>query len=214
MSENNEQVEKDGVAEVSVASEGQEQVTDAVIPELTEAVEVRVEEAGPAVASPLVEDLKIDLSGFNKELEAARAKAAENWDLLIRAKAEMENLRKRHERELENAHKYGLDRFLNELLQVRDSLELGHQAAQDEAADLTKLRQGNELTLKLLADMMERFGVAQLDPLDQPFNHDQHQAMMMQPKEGVVPNTVIQVLQKGYSLNGRLLRPAMVIVSQ
>lgn len=214
MSENNEQVEKDGVAEVSVATEGQEKVTDAVIPELTEAVEVRAEEASSTVASPLVEDLKIDLSGFNKELEAARAKAAENWDLLIRAKAEMENLRKRHERELENAHKYGLDRFLNELLQVRDSLELGHQAAQDEAADLTKLREGNELTLKLLADMMDRFGVAQLDPLDQPFNHDQHQAMMMQPKEGVAPNTVIQVLQKGYSLNGRLLRPAMVIVSQ
>lgn len=202
-------------------NENQNEPKDMAAEALSGAIEAAMQEegAGPgeqAAEAPPVpqEEVKISFDVVNKELEAARAKAAENWDMLIRAKAEIENLRKRHERELENAHKYGLDRFVNELLQVRDSLELGHQAAQDEAADLAKLREGTELTLKLLTDLMERFGVEQIDPLDKPFDHERHQAMMMQPKEGVEPNTVIQVLQKGYNLNGRLLRPAMVIVSQ
>ncbi|MBU0498750.1 MAG: nucleotide exchange factor GrpE [Gammaproteobacteria bacterium] len=209
-------------------SENQNEPKDEAAEVLSEALEaaVQVEETKPAEqpakAAPSTtelppapqEEVKISFDGVNKELEAARAKAAENWDMLVRAKAEIENLRKRHERELENAHKYGLDRFANELLQVRDSLELGHQAALDEATDLAKLREGTELTLKLLTDVMDRFGVEQIDPEGKPFDHEQHQAMMMQPKEDVEPNTVIQVLQKGYSLNGRLLRPAMVIVSQ
>ncbi|MET0015222.1 MAG: nucleotide exchange factor GrpE [Sedimenticola sp.] len=147
-------------------------------------------------------------------LEDARAKADEHWDQLVRARAESENQRKRHERELENAHKFALERFVSELLAVRDSMELGLGAAQDEGADVEKLIEGTELTLKLLSDVMERFEVEQVDPVGEPFNPEFHQAMSMQPREDVPPNTVVTVVQKGYTLNGRLVRPAMVMVSQ
>jgi len=147
-------------------------------------------------------------------LEQARAKADEHYEQMVRAHAELENLKKRHARDLENAHKFALDKFVAELLGVRDSLELGHSAAQDQAADVEKLREGTELTLKMLGDVMAKFGVEQLDPIDQPFNPEFHQAMSMQPRGDVPPNTVVAVVQKGYTLNGRLVRPAMVMVSQ
>lgn len=151
---------------------------------------------------------------LSKLLEQAQAKAEEHYDQMMRAHAELENLKRRHERDLENAHKYALDRFVAELLGVWDSLELGHSAAQDEAADVHKLREGTELTLKMLGDAMGKFGVEQIDPLNQPFNPELHQAMSMQPRADVPPNTVVTVVQKGYTLNGRLVRPAMVMVSQ
>jgi molecular chaperone GrpE len=147
-------------------------------------------------------------------LEDARSKADEHWNNLVRAKAEIDNLRKRHERDLENAHKYALERFVGELLAVRDSMELGLSAAQEEGADVGKLVEGTELTLKLFADVMERFNVVRIDPQGEPFNPELHQAMSMQPRDDVSPNTVVTVIQKGYTLNGRLVRPAMVIVSQ
>jgi len=147
-------------------------------------------------------------------LEQARAKADEHYEQMIRAHAELENLKKRHARDLENAHKFALDKFVAELLGVWDSLELGHSAAQDQAADVGKLREGTELTLKMLGDVMAKFGVEQLDPINQPFNPEFHQAMSMQPRADVPPNTVVAVVQKGYTLNGRLVRPAMVMVSQ
>ncbi len=151
---------------------------------------------------------------LSKLLEQAQAKAEEHYDQMMRAHAELENLKRRHERDLENAHKYALDRFVAELLGVWDSLELGHSAAQDAAADVHKLREGTELTLKMLGDAMGKFGVEQIDPLNQPFNPELHQAMSMQPRADVPPNTVVTVVQKGYTLNGRLVRPAMVMVSQ
>jgi molecular chaperone GrpE len=147
-------------------------------------------------------------------LEDARNKADENWNKLLRARAELENLNRRHARELEQAHKFALDNFVRELLQVRDSLELGHNASQDEAADLVKLREGTELTLKLLTDVMNKFGVEQIDPEGEAFNPDYHQAMAMQPRSDVPPHTVVNVVQKGYLLNGRLVRPALVMVSR
>ncbi len=147
-------------------------------------------------------------------LEDARSKADEHWDQLVRAKAELENLRKRHQRDLENAHKFALERFVAELLAVHDSMELGLGAAQDAEADLDKLREGSELTIKLFDDVMERFGVAKIDPEGEPFNPELHQAMSMQPRDDIPANTVLAVMQKGYSLNGRLVRPAMVVVSQ
>jgi molecular chaperone GrpE len=97
---------------------------------------------------------------------------------------------------------------------VWDSLELGHNAAQDETADVPKLREGTELTLKMLSDAMGKFGVEQIDPLNEVFNPELHQAMSMQPRADVPANTVVAVVQKGYTLNGRLVRPAMVMVSQ
>ncbi|MGD2082904.1 MAG: nucleotide exchange factor GrpE [Chromatiales bacterium] len=146
-------------------------------------------------------------------LAEARRNADENWDKLVRARAELDNLRKRHERELENAHKFAIDRFVAELLPVRDSLELGLSAAQGEDANLEKLREGKELTLKLLTDVLAKFGIEEVDPQGQPFNPELHQAMSMQPRDDVPPSTVVNVVQKGYTLNGRLVRPAMVIVS-
>lgn len=147
-------------------------------------------------------------------LEDARAKADEHWDQLIRSKAEVDNLRRRHERELENAHKYALDRFVSELLPVRDSMELGLNASLGGDADVEKLREGIELTLKLFANVMEKFNVVQIDPEGEPFDPELHQAMSMMPRDDVPPNTVVTVVQKGYTLNGRLVRPAMVMVSQ
>jgi molecular chaperone GrpE len=132
----------------------------------------------------------------------------------MRAHAEIENLKRRHAQEIEKAHKYALDKFVNELLGVWDSLELGHAAAQDDSADVAKLREGTELTLKMLSDVMTKFGVEQHNPQGEPFNPELHQAMSMQPRDDVEPNTVVTVVQKGYSLNGRLVRPAMVMVSQ
>ncbi len=146
-------------------------------------------------------------------LEDARAKADDHWDQLLRTRAEMENLRRRHALELEKAHKYALDSFVKDLLGVRDSLELALEAASKEQADLASLREGTELTLKQMADVMSRFGVERLDPRGEPFNPEYHQAMTLQPSTEVPPNTVTTVIQKGYVLNGRLVRPAMVIVS-
>jgi molecular chaperone GrpE len=153
------------------------------------------------------------LGELSAELEAARAKADENWDLLLRARAEIENLRRRQSAELEKAHKYALDGFVRELLQVRDSLELGHSAAQESEADVARLREGTELTLKLLGDVMAKFGVEPVEPMGEPFNPELHQAMTVQPRADLAPNTVVAVLQKGYTLNGRLVRPALVMVS-
>lgn len=147
-------------------------------------------------------------------LEDARAKADSHWDQLVRLQAEMDNLRKRHDRDLEKAHKFALERFAADLLPVRDSLELGLSAARDESASVEKLREGTELTLKMLADVMTRFDIEQIDPEGQPFDPEFHQAMSMQPRDDVPPNTVVTVVQKGYTLNGRLVRPAMVMVSQ
>jgi molecular chaperone GrpE len=147
-------------------------------------------------------------------LEEARAKAQETQSQLMRARADLENLRRRHQKELENAHKFSLERFVEAMLPVKDSLELGLSAAADQTADVQKLREGTELTLKLLGDVMAKFNVSELDPEGAPFNPQWHQAMSLQARDDVPPNTVVTVVQKGYTLNGRLVRPAMVMVSQ
>jgi molecular chaperone GrpE len=146
-------------------------------------------------------------------LEDARAKADQAHDRLLRTRAEMENMSRRQAKELENAHKFALEGFIRELLQVRDSLELGHAAAQEPDADVAKLREGTGLTLKLLGDVMGKFGVERIDPEGEPFNPELHQAMSMQPRADLPPNTVTNVIQSGYTLNGRLVRPALVMVS-
>ncbi len=155
-----------------------------------------------------------DEGDLTRLLEDARNKADEHWDQLMRTRAELDNLRKRNQRDLENAHKYALERFAQEVLPIWDSLELGHQAAQDEEVDVQRLREGTELTLKLLTDVMNKQGIEQIDPQGEPFNPEYHQAMTMQERDDVPPNTVVGVMQKGYLLNGRLLRPAMVLVSK
>lgn len=174
-------------------------------------VATEAEETATAdTADPVGDDTPERLTAL---LEAARAKADANWDQLLRVRAGMENLKRRQANELEKAHKFALESFVRELLQVRDSLELGHDAALDKRADIAKLREGTELTLKLLTDVMGKFGVERIDPQGEPFDPAYHQAMTIQPTDDAAPNTVVTVIQKGYLLNGRLVRPAMVIVA-
>jgi molecular chaperone GrpE len=179
-----------------------------------EAEAAATEPAGESEIVEEVESSKGDQQELTKLLEDARAKADDHWDQLVRTRAELENIRKRNQRDLENAHKFALEKFSTDLIQVWDSLELGHQAAQDEQADVEKLREGTELTLKLLVDVMQKYGIVQVDPDGEQFNPEYHQAMSMQERNDVEPNTVVAVVQKGYLLNDRLLRPAMVMVSK
>ena len=154
-----------------------------------------------------VEELK-------QELEEAKQKAHEAWDKAVRTQAEMENLRRRTQKDLEDAHKFALTSFGKELLPVFDSLVLGLQAATGDSEDVKKFREGSELTIKQFEALFAKFNIVAIDPLGQPFNAEQHQAMLMQVVEGAEPNTVVNVFQKGYLLNGRLLRPAMVVVAK
>jgi len=145
-------------------------------------------------------------------LAAAEALAAENWDKYVRAAAELDNVRKRAARDVDNARKFALERFAADLLAVRDSMEMGLDSA--DSADAEQLRAGTEATLKLLGTTMERFGITEIDPLGEPFDPELHEAMTMQPSPDAEPGTVLTVFQKGYLINGRLLRPARVIVAQ
>ena len=164
------------------------------------------------VAEPGGEEL--DHTELTALLEDARGKADEHWDQVVRTQAEMDNLRKRSERDLANAHKFALERFANELLPVKDSLELGLAAFTAENADSEKLKEGVELTLQMLTTALEKSAITEVNPENESFNPDFHQAMSMQERDDVEPNTVVTVVQKGYLLNGRLIRPAMVIVSK
>lgn len=154
------------------------------------------------------------LAELQQKLEQAQKKADENWDVALRTKAEMENLRKRSQRDVENAHKFGLEKIATELLSVRDSMELGLSAAQQEQADVNTLLEGSELTLKMLTQLMDKFEIVAVNPENERFDPELHQAMSMQESDKLEPNTVITVIQKGYTLNGRLLRPALVTVSK
>jgi len=147
-------------------------------------------------------------------LEDARGKADEHWDQVVRLQAEMDNLRKRSGRDLANAHKFALEGFANELLPVRDSLEMGLAAFDVEGAETATLKEGVELTLQMLSTAMDKAAIKEVNPQDERFDPDFHQAMSMQERDDVAPNTVVTVVQKGYTLNGRLIRPAMVIVSK
>lgn len=162
----------------------------------------------------MTDNMAIITEELTKKLEDSQTKADQYWNQLLRVRAEMENLQKRQTRELENAHRFALDGFVRELLQVWDSLELGLTAAQAKDTDVAKLQEGMELTLKLCGDVMGKFGVQRLDPIGMPFNPDYHQAMAMQSCSDTMPNQVVMVMQKGCTLNGRLVRPALVVVSQ
>jgi molecular chaperone GrpE len=161
-----------------------------------------------------VEEPEVSLAELQKQLAEARQKAQDNWDKAVRAQAEMENIKRRTQKDLENAHKFALEKFARELLHVMDSLELGIQASNGDNPEVVKLREGSELTLKQFQAAFAKFSIETIDPLGQPFNPELHQAMTQQPNADVPPNTVMAVFQKGYTLNGRLLRPAMVVVSK
>jgi molecular chaperone GrpE len=145
-------------------------------------------------------------------LAEAEAKAAENRNSYLRAVAELENFRKRTERELDNARKYAIERFAQDLVGVGDSLEAGISAATSNPGPA--LLEGAQATLKQLHKAFDKAGIKVIDPAGQPFDPDWHEAMVAQPSRDAAPNTVLSVIQKGYSLNGRLLRQARVVVSK
>jgi molecular chaperone GrpE len=181
--------------------------------------EVTEEAAEQEAAETVVEGAGVEQTAEGEELqlqlEDARAKVDEHWEQILRLQAELDNTRRRAERDVENAHKYGLERFANELLPVKDSLELGLQAANaGEEGAVEKLREGTELTLKMLNAAMEKFGLKEVNPVGEPFDPQLHQAMTMQESKEHAPNTVVAVMQKGYLLNDRLIRPAMVMVAK
>jgi molecular chaperone GrpE len=158
-------------------------------------------DAGPGAAN-----------GAGAALAAAEAKANENWNSYLRAVAELENYRKRMDREMENARKYAIERFAQELVSVADSLEAGINAGTTNSG--SALLEGSTATLKQLLRAFDKVGIKVIDPLGQPFDPAWHEAMVAQESRDQPANTVLSVIQKGYSLNGRLLRPARVIVSK
>jgi len=156
----------------------------------------------------------LSVEALVEALAAAQAEIESNKDRVLRVSAEMENLRRRNAIDLENAHKFGLEKMASELLPVKDSLELGLAASSGDNVDLSKVVEGVDLTLKMMEGMMAKFGLVEVDPVNQKFNPEHHQAMSMQETAEVPANVVVNVFQKGYLLNERLLRPAMVVVSK
>ncbi|MEZ6964097.1 nucleotide exchange factor GrpE [Aeromonas sp. S9(2024)] len=154
------------------------------------------------------------IAELEAQLDAAQQASAEERERAIRAVAEMENLRRRAAQDVEKAHKFALEKFAGELLPVLDNLERAIELADKENDALKPMIEGVELTLKSMQSGVAKFGLVALDPTNQPFDPNAHQAMSMVPSADVAPNTVIAVMQKGYELNGRVIRPAMVMVSK
>lgn len=172
-------------------------------------------------------------SDLKTQLDEARRKADEHWELYVRAQAEADNIRRRAKRDVEHAQLYSLEKFVAELLPVKDSLEIGVQAARGEGPaarttagsesasgddprdkEIEALREGTELTLKKLSQALEKFGVEEVNPQGETFDPQVHEAVSTQPTDDVAPDTVVTVMQKGYLLNKRVVRPALVVVAQ
>ena len=204
----NQDVDKQEELSEADKKAAEEQVQKVVDEALEEAVEAAEEEN---LADLSDEERKI--VELEKALEDAEAKAAENMDLALRTKAEAENIRRRSENEVSNARKYAIEKFAEELLAVVDSLEQGLQA-KAEHEESKAMKEGMELTLKMTLSTLNKFGVEQLNPIEEVFDPQLHEAMTMVPSPDHEKNTIIDVFQKGYSLNGRVIRPARVVVAQ
>ncbi|HLQ85658.1 MAG TPA: nucleotide exchange factor GrpE [Salinisphaeraceae bacterium] len=155
-----------------------------------------------------------EIATLREALQQAQQEAEANRDQALRAAAEADNIRKRAQRETEAARKFALEKFATELLAVRDSLEMGLAASEQEQADPAKLAEGMELTNRMLATAMEKFGIEVVDPQGEVFNPELHEAVSTHETEAQAANTVVSVMQKGYTLNGRVLRAAMVVVAK
>lgn len=178
-------------------SEEQKQAAESNDIESTEEQKLTDEQCGE---SSRVAELEV-------ELEEAK-------NQVLRAAAEVQNMRRRAEQDIEKAHKFALEKFASDLLPVLDSLERGIEVSVGDHESVPAIREGMELTLKVFKDTLKRFNIEEVNPEGEPFNPDTQQAMAMEPSENVEPNTVLKVFQKGYLINGRLLRPAMVVVSK
>jgi len=158
------------------------------------------------------------LEELQKALGEAEQRAESLRDQYLRSVAELDNVRKRAQRDMESATRYGLEKFAAELLPVKDSLELAVASAAQDAANpaaaARSMASGQEATLKLLAKALEKIGIREIDPRGEPFDPARHEAVLMQDSATAEPNSVLQVVQRGYEINGRLLRPARVIVAR
>lgn len=163
----------------------------------------------PGSASPLAQ-----IERLQQALTEAEERARSEREQYLRAIAELDNVRKRAQRDIEAANRYGLEKFAAELLPVRDSLELAVQSADQRDVDARSLKQGQQATLQLLAKALERLGVSPISPTGEPFDPTRHEAMLAQESATAKPGTVLQVVQTGYELNGRVIRPARVIVAK
>ncbi|AGH74765.1 nucleotide exchange factor GrpE [Edwardsiella piscicida] len=171
-----------------------------------EALQAETQGAG---AEPDARDARI------AELEAQlKAMGDQEREIMLRARAEVDNIRRRAEQDVEKAHKFALEKFSGELLPVIDNLERALELADKSNTELVSMIEGVELTLKSLLDVVRKFGVEQVAEVNVPFNPEVHQAMTMMASPDHAPNQVMMVMQKGYTLNGRLIRPAMVAVSK
>lgn len=175
------------------------------------------EELKAAAEAESVEEAADGANAEPSETEALQAQVQEFQEQMLRAQAEMQNVRRRAELDVEKAHKFALEKFVKELLPVADSLEKavesteGHETAGELVASI---REGVEMTLSLFMNSLKKFNVAQLNPVGEPFDPQLHEAMSMVPAPDAEPNSVVAVVQKGYTLNERLVRPAMVVVAQ
>ena len=160
-----------------------------------------------------MESKEVDVEFLQVQLEKLQEQSKVSLDKVVRAQAEMENLRKRAARDVENAHKYALEKFTNELLPIMDSLELGLSASV-KAKNLDDLCKGMELTLEMFNTVMEKFGITMIEPKGEKFDPELHDAVSMQETDDSNSGIIIEVMQKGYTLNGRLIRPAMVVVAK
>jgi len=170
------------------------------------------EQAAPPDAGVAGEAQSPEITQLRTELAAAQLAASQHRDQLLRTAAEVENIRRRTARDVEQAHKFALEKFAQELLPIADSLE--QAAASAAGANAATLAAGQEATLKLLSRAFERFALNTIDPVGEPFDPERHEAMAMLPSATAEPGSVLQVVQRGYELNGRLLRPARVLVAR
>jgi len=168
--------------------------------------------AEPTTVLPETATQLVELERLQQALAESEDRARNHWEQYLRAVAELDNVRKRAQRDIEAASRYGLEKFLADLLPVQDSLELAVQNAGK--ADARSLAQGQEATLKLLAKALEKVGIVPIDPLGERFDPTRHEAMLVRESDTAEPDSVLQVVQPGYELNGRLLRPARVIVAK
>ena len=174
-----------------------------------EAAEKAAEQVDGEEMSP-----EAEIALLHSELEAAKQTINDQKDSVVRAAADVENMRRRAAQDVEKAHKFALEKFANELLPVIDNLERAIEFSDKENEQLKPVLEGIEMTVKSFNDAVLKFGVEIVNPQGEQFNPEFHQAMSIQPSNDVAPNTVLAVMQKGYTLNGRLLRPAMVMVSK
>ncbi len=157
----------------------------------------------------------VELESQVDALAVAEAKASEYWDRLLRLQAEMDNLKRRSVLDVEKAHKFALGKFVDDLIPVKDSLEMGLDAEKTGEGEQAKtIIEGMEMTLKMLGDVLAKHGVEEVNPVGEKFNPERHQAMTMLESPDHEPSTVMTVMQKGYVLNDRLVRPAMVVVAK